>query len=198
MSITHSNVVERWLQGLDAKGSSMFALDGVIYSYGFHHPIAWKARPGVFLINGKKVSVSTSKHTRIVSRAIKSRAPNADMFYVLRPVAKTVYDHRCNLEYMTDIYYEWYREYGESYLEAEHILRYAYLFDVPKEHWPVLLRPRSSKVQAKQAAPWMRKNASTVWKKYKGRSAYSRVMLIRRLHPELWAAYEMATMMLNN
>lgn len=53
------------------KGNNMFIDGDIIYSYGYHFPIA-KRYGNRALITKKKYSQTTSKHTNIVKGALKS------------------------------------------------------------------------------------------------------------------------------
>jgi hypothetical protein len=52
------------------EGSNVFFRDNVLYSYGFHFPLAIKGIDGMIIVNGDKTSVSTSKHQSILQRAL--------------------------------------------------------------------------------------------------------------------------------
>lgn len=54
------------------EGSNFFAEGNVIYSYGYHFPIAIKFQDG-FIFNISRYSRTTSKHKGIVRRAIGDR-----------------------------------------------------------------------------------------------------------------------------
>lgn len=65
MSKSHYEVVKGFKNGKEYKGHNVYALNGVLYSYGSHFPLAVKRgeEPNTwFLLNGDKYSSSTSGH----------------------------------------------------------------------------------------------------------------------------------------
>ena len=70
--VSHDNIVNAFVNGeTKLKGSRMFIDGNVIYSYGYHFPIALRLEKGVFLFNKDGYSVSTSRHKNKVKRAIE-------------------------------------------------------------------------------------------------------------------------------
>ena len=70
MGKSHDDVAKYWVEGKYYKGKSMFAEEGVIYSWGNHFPIAKFISEDKVLFNIDKYSFSTSKHQYIVSLRI--------------------------------------------------------------------------------------------------------------------------------
>ena len=63
MGRSNSEVAHRWANGIGERctGSHMFFEGNIIYSYGYHFPMAIKWN-GYVLYNEERYSVSTSKH----------------------------------------------------------------------------------------------------------------------------------------
>jgi len=62
---THKEVAQHWIDGLEAKGNSVFTDGTTIWSWGKHHPIATKRR-GYVLLNIDYASVTTTRHSSLV------------------------------------------------------------------------------------------------------------------------------------
>lgn len=82
----YCNMIDSHLEGFKNSGRSVFVENGVMYSYGYHYPMAKKYQTGtgenhreVILINSNKSSVTTEKHKSILSAA---RKPNQWRFWV--------------------------------------------------------------------------------------------------------------------
>jgi len=59
----HRDVVNQWVGGDKAQGSRVFSTGDVIWSYGYHFPMAIRDRENkVVYVNTSKYSQSTSKH----------------------------------------------------------------------------------------------------------------------------------------
>lgn len=74
----YCNMIDSHLEGFKNSGRSVFVENGVMYSYGYHYPMAAKYQTGtgteyreIILINSNKSSVTTEKHKSILSAARK-------------------------------------------------------------------------------------------------------------------------------
>ena len=56
--------------GHEVKSSNVFANHGVLYSYGRHYPVAFKAK-NTWVVNTSGYSVSTAKHINYVLQALR-------------------------------------------------------------------------------------------------------------------------------
>jgi len=68
--VSHTKVAEAFARGDKATGNRMFTDGDIIYSYGYHFPIAYRLKSGVYLFNTDRYSSSTSKHQSYVDRCI--------------------------------------------------------------------------------------------------------------------------------
>ena len=70
----HSEVAHFWANQVQGQGksSNMFFEDGIIYSYGYHFPIARHINKNVILFTNRGYSISTSKHISYTKQAIPS------------------------------------------------------------------------------------------------------------------------------
>ena len=65
--VSNSYVAKRFAQGsVKLKGNHMFIDGNVVYSWGYHYPIAIRLTNDVALLNIDKCSISTSRHSREV------------------------------------------------------------------------------------------------------------------------------------
>jgi hypothetical protein len=71
MVMSSDDLANSFSNGLTkGRASSMFIEDNVIYSWGYHFPIAVRLSEGTYLLNTDKYSSSTSTHQTYVKRAI--------------------------------------------------------------------------------------------------------------------------------
>ena len=70
----HSEVSHYWANKIQPQGKAcnMFFENGIIYSYGYHFPIAKHVKNNLILFTSKSYSISTSKHLGITRSAIPS------------------------------------------------------------------------------------------------------------------------------
>ena len=70
----HSEVSHYWANKIQSQGKAcnMFFEGDIIYSYGYHFPIAKHIKNNLILFTSKGYSVSTSKHLGITRSAIPS------------------------------------------------------------------------------------------------------------------------------
>jgi len=68
MGKSHEQVIRGFKDGKSYSGCSVFARGNTLYSYGMHFPLAVRKDNGIYLLNGDKYSVSTSKHQNITYR----------------------------------------------------------------------------------------------------------------------------------
>jgi hypothetical protein len=71
-------VAENFVNGdEDSKGSNLFIENNVLYSYGYHFPLAVRLKGDsgdyIFLVNIGKYSISTSKHQSYLRQALGNR-----------------------------------------------------------------------------------------------------------------------------
>lgn len=68
----HNEVAHFWANKVQSEGkaSNMFFESGIIYSYGYHFPIAKHIKKDVILFTSDNYSVSTSQHKSIVRQSI--------------------------------------------------------------------------------------------------------------------------------
>lgn len=74
--VNHKQIAEMFAKRCkkSPKGDGrMFVENGVLYSYGYHFPLACWANDNLVLLNTSRYSVSTSKHRRIVRDALRVR-----------------------------------------------------------------------------------------------------------------------------
>lgn len=63
MGNSQSTLIEKFEEGAEkGKASNMFIDGDILYSYGYHFPLAIRFENGTYLLNGDKYSVSTSAH----------------------------------------------------------------------------------------------------------------------------------------
>lgn len=111
--MNNSEVAHRWANQThkSGKGSNFFFEGNVIYSYGYHFPIAQiyrtKSEKDVILVNSRVYSSTTGKHIRFTIGAIDDT--KYDTIYVISPKEVTKgnalpykYTHRDNIEDMVD------------------------------------------------------------------------------------------------
>ena len=82
----------------------MFFEYGIIYSYGYHFPIAKHIKKDVILFTSKGYSVSTSKHQSYTRQAIPHgttilTVPKIDGGYHFHNVELSISDHKENIKY---------------------------------------------------------------------------------------------------
>ena len=82
------DLAERFISGADkGTGSNMFIDGDILYSYGYHFPIAKRLGSGMYLVNSESYSSSTATHQSYVQRAIPYGAKsislkNCDVDYI--------------------------------------------------------------------------------------------------------------------
>ena len=72
--VNHKQIAEMFAKRCETspKGDGrMFIENSIIYSYGYHFPLACWASDELVLLNTSKYSVSTSKHQRLVREAVR-------------------------------------------------------------------------------------------------------------------------------
>jgi hypothetical protein len=74
------------------EGNNMFIEGNVIYSYGYHFPIAIKLKDRTILFNQDGYSVSTSRHKTYVKNALSGK--NFDIHYFTTHKLKEIIDLR--------------------------------------------------------------------------------------------------------
>lgn len=57
----------------DGNGSHLFIENNVMYSYGYHFPIAVRLSDGNFIVNKDRCSMTTSTHQNYVRRELEQR-----------------------------------------------------------------------------------------------------------------------------
>jgi hypothetical protein len=138
----HDEVAHFWANKVQSngQGSNMFFKDDIIYSYGYHFPIAKHINNDLILFTTKGYSVSTSKHLSIAKRAIPSNievlnVPNVDIYKHTRSlhidnVKYFINEIKINLDKSTRA-----RKYKEYYLNnylsnIKTLKRYLELFKI--------------------------------------------------------------------
>tara|TARA_R100000278_G_scaffold4677_1_gene7752 strand:+ start:465 stop:1385 length:921 start_codon:yes stop_codon:yes gene_type:complete len=101
----HSEVAHFWANKIQSEGksSNMFFKDNIIYSYGYHFPIAKHVNKDVILFTSKSYSVSTSQHKSHTRNAIPHNktvftVPNIDGGKY-SSLDLSISDHQKNIEY---------------------------------------------------------------------------------------------------
>ena len=66
--MNNKDVVNSWQAGVDAKTRHLFAENGILYSYGYHYPLAVRSarHVGYTYINRTRYSMTTSQHRTLV------------------------------------------------------------------------------------------------------------------------------------
>lgn len=68
--MTNKELIDLYISGAkEAKTGSMFIENYVLYSYGYHFPLAYKMA-GVQYVNADKYSATTSRHQSLLRQAI--------------------------------------------------------------------------------------------------------------------------------
>ena len=96
----HNEVAHLWANKRQSQGKAgnMFFENGIIYSYGYHFPIAKHYKNNLVLLTSKDYSVSTSKHKSITRQSVPNNlkvitVPEVDISqYSLK-------DHETNLNW---------------------------------------------------------------------------------------------------
>ena len=60
------------IKGKNANGS-LFIEHDTIYSYGYHYPIARRVSKNKYIVNNRKVSQTTSRHTNELKRILVTK-----------------------------------------------------------------------------------------------------------------------------
>jgi hypothetical protein len=72
MKMKNKEVADDFVNGIDGtKTANMFIEGRVIYSYGYHFPIALRLNGNVALFNLDGYSNTTSRHKSLVARALQ-------------------------------------------------------------------------------------------------------------------------------
>lgn len=134
---SHANVAHAWAHGRDeARANNVFCSNGIIYSYGYHFPIARRVNSGLYLFTTRSYSVSTAKHKSIVRSAIPM---DAKVFEVDNVLAQTEAEHAQNMASVLAEYdrligkserawkykYQWLCHAYELYINAQNYASYA-------------------------------------------------------------------------
>lgn len=69
MAKSHETVLHGWAHGRDGKGFNVYAEGPRVFSYGSHYLLGYRAGEGLFFLNGRSYSISTSKHQSYARRA---------------------------------------------------------------------------------------------------------------------------------
>lgn len=74
--VGNNEILENFANG-EIKGKnatkSLFIEDDTIYSYGYHYPIARRVGNNKYLVNNRKVSRTTSRHTNELKRILATK-----------------------------------------------------------------------------------------------------------------------------
>jgi hypothetical protein len=97
------NMTSNDLEGFKTPSRNVFVESGVIYSYGYHYPMAKKFSHGfgsqhreVILVNAEKSSVTTQKHKSQIGSSIKPGQLLFEVPNILEPKAKENETHLMN------------------------------------------------------------------------------------------------------
>ena len=67
----NEDIIENFVDGAEAgRTKNVFIEDNVLYSYGYHFPMAMRIKDGYFIVNKDKYSSTTSRHQNILLRKI--------------------------------------------------------------------------------------------------------------------------------
>lgn len=69
---TNEQVAEAFMDGREDKSGTMFSEGDVVYSYGYHFPIAYRAKDGTIYFNKDGYSNTTARHKYHVRRYINA------------------------------------------------------------------------------------------------------------------------------
>jgi len=74
--VSNNEILENYANGIikgkNATGSLFIEYD-TIYSYGYHYPLARRVANNKYLVNNRKVSMTTSKHTGMLKRILATK-----------------------------------------------------------------------------------------------------------------------------
>lgn len=79
--MTNKETIVAFLRGAKSGRNSNYTIfieGDTIYSYGYHFPLGVRLTPKKILVNPKKYSVTTSRHTNLLTKEAKLRGFEID------------------------------------------------------------------------------------------------------------------------